>query len=223
MLTLRATTNKGKTTIQTPERMAEMSVEQLQNVVAKWDWEDWIQAFSLVTGIEADYIQESTDGSTENALYQTIEFLLDKREWEKLNELPIPKTLRIEPIWRKDCPPIPKEIELPRKLGRMSIGQTIQARKHLEGVRDLREGISMVTAIYLQPLLDAEPDSRGKMKPGKFDMLQVIHYESLISKMYVTNIYPIGFFLLKRLNESGNRRTRIWNAILKWFQKRTKL
>jgi hypothetical protein len=223
MLTLKATTTKGQTTIQTPERMAEMSVEQLQNVVAKWDWEDWVQCFSLVTGIPADYIEQSTDGSTENALYQTIEFLLDKREWEKLNQLPIPKTLTIQPIWFKDCPLIPKEIDLPKKLGRMSIGQTIQARKHLEGVRDLREGISMVTAIYLQPLLDAEKDKRGKLIPAKFDMLQVIHYESLIAKMYVTHIYPIGFFLLKRLNESGTRRMSVWRVIRNWFQKQTKL
>ncbi len=219
MLTLKATTTTGQTTIHSPESMAEMSVEQLQNVVAKWDWEDWIQVFSLLTGLPADYIEESTDGSTEKALYRTIEFLLDKREWEKLNALPIPKVLRLQPIWLKDCPLVPREINIPEKIGRMSIGQTIQARKHLEGVRDIREGLTMVTAIYLQPLLDARIDQHGKTVPGRFDMLEVIRYESIIAKMPVTAIYPIGFFLLKRLNESGSWHTRIWQGIKKALQK----
>lgn len=204
MLKLSVKTNRGKQSIHYPEWMGELTVGQLQDLVEKWDFEDWVQGFSIVSGIEADAIAASTDGSLEGALYETIAFMLDKREWEKLNELPIPEKLTIQPIWFKDCDDlIPKQIELPKKIGKLPIGQAIQARRHLQGLTDLREGISMVTAIYLQPLLDSVP-SNGKMVPGKFDMLQVIKYEYIIKKMYVQHIYPIGFFLLRKLNEPGS-------------------
>lgn len=205
MLTISIRTNKGKESVHYPESMGELTIGQLQDLVEKWDFEDWVQGFSIVSGIEADTIAASTDGSLEGALYETIAFMLDKREWDKLNELPIPDKLTLQPIWFKDCDElIPKQIEIPKKIGRLPIAQAIQARRHLQEVKDLREGISMVTAIYLQPLIDSTTDARGKVIPGKFDMLQVIKYEYVIKKMYVQHIYPIGFFLLRKLNEPGN-------------------
>lgn len=197
MLTLTTRTNKGKETIYAPESWHEVSVDQFQRLVKEWDNEDWVQLFSILTGKEYSGIQTSTDSKLETTLYQTVSFALDPNfDWKNLTR---PKVLELRPIWAKDVPLPIDRIEIPHSIGRMSIGQNIQARKSLEDMKDLREGISIVTAIYLQPLLDK----------GPFDMLRVTHYEYIISKMPITKIYPIGFFLLRRLMKDGNRFTRI--------------
>lgn len=203
MLNITTRIGTQKYSLQSPQAMREMTVEQFQNIVGKWDFEDWIQVFSIITGLKATDIASSSDGSVEGALYEAIAFLLDKREWEKLNTLPIPKTLELRPLWQKDCPLLVDTVTIPRKLGGMTIGQKIQARKSIEDVKDIREGLSIVTAIYLQPLIDK----------GKFDMLRVIEIESVIAKMPLTRIYPIGFFLLRQLRITGNWRTKLWSLI----------
>jgi hypothetical protein len=234
-------TNKETITVHSPESMEEISVEQFQRVVEIWDFQNWeqnfkVETFSAVTGIEADYINQSTDGRLEGALYDCVSFLLDKREWTKLDSLPIPEEITLRPIWAKDADLIPPSVVIPRKIGRLSIEQAIQARKHLEGVNDLRQGLSMVTAIYLQPLLDAKPSNLPLtfwqqvkmffgakdprlMIPAPFDMLEVVKYEYLISKMYLHRVYPIGFFLLMRLNESGKKPLNVWSEILTFIRK----
>lgn len=198
MLTLSGKTNKGPFKIESPERKEELSVEQYQKLFTDWDGVEWIPAFSILSGLQADYIEQSTHGGLEVAMYKSIEFLFGPEPFpfESFESLRVPETLTI-------LSDSPVTVTVPKKIGRLSIGQAIQARRSLEGLNDLRSGISIITAIYLQPLIDN----------GKYDHLRAIEIERTILKMPITKIFPIGFFLLRKLNQRGNWFTNVLNLL----------
>jgi hypothetical protein len=204
-------TNQGKYSVKVPSSWNEVTVEQFQNWMREWDKQDYLQAFGLITNTKVDAIAESKSSRLEASIYQTIAFMFDPNwNW---NDLKLGKELRLQPMWMdaedRNCW-MPITVKIPRRVGRFTIGQSIQARKSLEGVKDLREGMSIVTAIYLQPLIDN----------GKFDMLRVIEIERIILKMKITDIYPIGFFLLRRLTSSGNLFSKALNLLKQILTKR---
>lgn len=209
MLNITATTSKGRVTANCPESWEETSVHQFQRIIKEWDGQDWVKLFSILSGLEVDDVATSTDYKLETALYQSIQFVFARFE---LESAPIPDKLELRTIWYSDCPLIPDSVVIPKKLGRLTIAQAIQARKLLEGCTDVREAIGTVTAIYLQPLIDR----------GKFDMLRAVEIEQVILKMPISKIYPVGFFLLRKLNGSGPRRENVWHRIRNWMRTKRK-
>lgn len=218
-------TGKSNTEIVGPSNMGEVTVELFQNVITsdvkrreelqhEYDGPDLVEIFAILFGTEATGIAESPAGTNlESTLYETISFFLPSIGKDSpLDKLPVPKLLEMRSVWLKDLPDSIRTIEIPKGMSNFSIGQAIQARKSLEGVTDLREALSSITAIYLQPMLDRD----------KFDMLRVTHWEYVISKMPVTKIYPIAFFLLKKLRKRGSIFTRCWNRIRSWLLIRKK-
>jgi hypothetical protein len=222
MREVKCRTSKGNFRVQAPECWEDMTVEQYQRLIKEWDGQDWIQAFSIITGIEATTISDSTDVRLGPAILSVIEFIFDPTwDWNKLQ---IPKgEFTLQSIWEKDSWLVPPCCQMPKSVGKMTIGQTIQARQSIAGVKDYRECLSIVTAIYLQPLFDKRKDVPGS---GKFNMLRVIEIERLILKSRITTIYPIGFFLLRRLTHSGGMWQKFLNLLAKlnprrkgsWFQ-----
>jgi hypothetical protein len=200
MRTITARTSTGKHEIVTPESWAETSVEQYQKIIGEWDKTDFCQLFGILTGMDRITVSESVDTKLASALYEVIEYVYADIDWDRL---PVPETLQLRPIFAKDIDGVPVTVNIPKGIGPLSIGQAIQSRQSLEGFKDIREGISIVTAIYLQPIIDK----------GPFDMLRVIPLEQLILKMPITKIYPIGFFLLTRLKTFGKKPASLWNLI----------
>lgn len=205
MLKLTCKTTKGKFKAVIPESWDETSVEQFQRIIKEWDGADVVKLFSILSGIEVNDIATSKDGRLETTLYQCIRFVYAPFN---LEALPIPETLWLRPIWLKDQPLLVDHVVIPKKIGRLTIGQAIQARKLLEEAKDLREGISMVTAIYLQPLIDK----------SSFDMLRAIELEQVILKMPITKVFPIGFFFLKTLSGYGTKHESVWSRIKNFLQ-----
>jgi hypothetical protein len=187
MLKITARTNKGKHIIQVPESWQEVTTEKFIRIIKEWDGEDWIKLFSILSDQDYDGISQSKDSKLEGTLYQAIEFVLSNFDFEKLE---VPSFLMFNN----------RQVQIPKNIGRLSIGQSIQARKSLEGLSDIREGISMITAIYLQPLIDKE----------NYDHLRAIEIEQDILKMPIIHIFPIGFFLLRELERSGIKSMDVW-------------
>jgi hypothetical protein len=184
MLKLKARTSEGTHTIFVPQSWDEVTVEQFQKLVKDYDGNDWIKLFAILSNQPYSSIHQSTDNKLETTIYQTIEyFLYNKMEFEAL---PLPKFVMFNS----------RQIEIPRKLGKLTIGQNIQARQSLSEMKDLKEGISIMTAIYLQPLIDKKP----------FDHVRAIEIEQDVLKMSIVSIFPIGFFLLKKIQRSGRKR-----------------
>lgn len=230
MLELEGKTSNGKFKKHCAENFDEMSVEQYQSLInpENWDKEDWIKAFSILSELPVDYIATSKDGNLESKLYQCIEFLYRPYEQWGFNlifEVPkegpaTPTTITMRPIWTHDAE-FPTEVPLPKNLGRLPIGQSIQARRLLEELPDYRMGMSMITAIYLQPLIDVgKKDVKGN--PIGFDMLRVTEIEYMINKMSITKIYPIAFFLLRKLDDSGSWLTRSLNLVKRMLTRKGK-
>jgi hypothetical protein len=191
MRKLIAETSLGSQRIRVPENWNEVTVEQFQRLVKEYDGKDWIKLFSILANQEYDYIYNSTDSRIEATIYQTIEyFLYNKIEFEKLE---MPGFIMYNS----------RQIEIPKKLGKLSIGQNIQARQSLAEMKDLKEGISIMTAIYLQPIIDKKP----------FDHLRAIEIEQDVLKMSIVAIFPVGFFLLKRMKNYGNWLTKSLNLL----------
>lgn len=201
-------TNKGRfDNDKVPTSGNEMTLEMYQTMIEKWDREDWVQLFSIISGADIDYIADSKDPGLESALYECIEFILSGELQKELDAGVIPDVIELRPLWSSDVPLIVERIRI-KPLGAMSIGQKIQARKLLEDVKYIEEKMSMVTAIYLQPLIDKD----------KFDMLRVIQIEAVIAKMAVTKIYPLAFFLFSELRKTGRKRIKLWSLIKGWLR-----
>lgn len=198
MLKLSAKTNTGKVILSLPQSWKETTTDQFQRIIKDWDGVDWCQLFSIISSLDVDYVRESKDGKLETIFYQCIRYVFeDLIKWE---DLPVPKSVKF----------MSRDIIIPKNIGRLSIGQAIQARKSLEGVKDTRECLSIITAIYLQPLIDK----------AKFDHLRAIEIEQDILLMPITDIFPIGFFLLRQLQNNGSWLLNILNLVQDKIKKR---
>lgn len=76
----------------------------------------------------------------------------------------------------------------------MTLGQNFHIRAEMAKATNIESLISFATAIYLQPLID-ESD---------FDLTRARMLEEQILDLNVFEIFPIGFFLLSKLNNSGS-------------------
>lgn len=152
------------------------------------DWEPDIEIklrsvtklFSIMLDRPMDFINDSRDADLEEALLHCTQFVYT--EPMDFAKLPLPKNLSING----------KAILIPKDLGRMTIGQNIHVRQAMAS-KDGNALISLVTAIYLQPIYDN----------AKFDYYRALELEKHILKLPIVATYPIGFFFLTQLKNSG--------------------
>jgi len=196
--------------VRCPAGWHEVTVDMAQRI-AQWSG-DKIELFNILTG--TSYAKIKADTSLGSAFFDAINFAYFPAT--VANE-PLPKVLRI------DAGHI---IEIPKKVGSLTIGQAIAVRERLEqvekrlsetpktyffktskeeiGVSYYEEAISFAVAVYLQPLYDK----------AEFDLNRAKNLEQFILKMPITLIYPIGFFLLSQHLKSGNGLIQAFQAML---------
>lgn len=117
----------------------------------------------------------------------------------------LPKVLEFKggTFWEKLLG-VSKIITIPRDPSELSIGQNIHLRRDfIDKSQLLEENISIAVAIYLQPLID-----------GKFQVERAKELAREIDEMPISLIYPIGFFLLRRVMTFGMKRGPLWQQIL---------
>lgn len=201
MLTLRVVTegsSKSKT-ISVPVRWEETSVELFQKIAKEWDG-DRLTLFSLLTGLNAENLQHSTDPLVQEAFVGSTRFVFDQSvNW---SGLAMPATIDI----------LGKTVVIPKNVGRLTLGQNIAIRERMDDVQEGRvadslkvffvdkfmfdEIISFAIATYLQPLIDEKP----------YDDERAAEIEKEILKMPILKVYAIGFFFLNRLQNFGASR-----------------
>lgn len=171
--------------IRVPDCWDNCSTEIFQRIISEWDTDKDIKdksvlkLFNLMIGMEIS--PDADDLDLEAAIWECTRFVFT--EQMDFTQLPLPKYLALAG----------QAIEIPKDLGRMKIGQNIHVRQELQAVKDPNSAMSIVTAIYLQPLYDKAP----------FDFHRAKELERSILQMPITKIYPIGFFLLKQLRSYG--------------------
>lgn len=140
-----------------------------------------VKVFSILTGMSYTAIEESKSEEIEVGLYQATAFVFNQPQ--TFRDEPLPKSIKLSG----------KTILIPTKLESMTVGQNFQIRAEMVRAKNLESLISLACAIYLQPIVDQ----------SKFDFNRAKELEAEILELNIYDIFPIGFFLLKRLNNSG--------------------
>lgn len=174
-------TSKRELKAETPGCWAKTATAQYERLISEWDEKDLVQAFSILTGIEAKTVSNMVDPNLEDWLFVATDYLF--REPQYFKELPLPEIITIRG----------KEIKIPKKVEGFTIGQSIQVRQKLDEVKMYEELISYAVAVYLQPKVDG----------GEFDDDKAMELQEEIKKLPITVTYPIGFFLLRKLMKHG--------------------
>lgn len=194
MITL--VTNEKK--VKCPAGWHEVTTDIAQQI-AQWTG-DKIELFNILTG--TNYAKVKADTSLGSVFFDAINFVYFP---SPVANAPLPKVLQID---RGHI------IEIPKKIGALTIGQSIAVRERLEQVEAriaksietspnkfcftgnfmYDEAISFAVAVYLQPLYDN----------AEFDLDRAKNLEQFILQMPITDIYPVGFFLLTQQLKSGS-------------------
>lgn len=218
MITL-ITNDKAK--VKCPAGWHEVTVDAAQKI-AQWTG-DKIEVFNILTG--TNYAKVKADTSLGSTFFDAINFVYFP---SPVANAPLPKVLQID---RGHI------IEIPKKIGGLTIGQSIAVRERLEQVEAritksietspnkfcftanfiYDEAISFAVAVYLQPFYDK----------SDFDLDRAKNLEQFILQMPITEVYPVGFFLLSKQLKRGNGfiqalQVRLWDLKERFVGKRVK-
>lgn len=162
----------------------------------KWDKNNTVELFNIMCG--ADF--EGTDfgvGGDEIGKAIALETMMNALGFLFSDELdfkalPLPKVLSI----------FGKLYEVPKNLGNMSVGQAIMLRQLMDEEPNTNQLIAKAAAIYLQSVID-----------GKVDAKRIEEIEIELLQTSCTTVFPIGFFLLRRLGNYGLGLRRLWHLL----------
>jgi hypothetical protein len=174
--------NKGQREIILPTSWATCPTEKYIQMATEWDAADMVKLFSILSGIEYKTLSETKDANLEQQLIIATRFVYE--ETQRFKDAPVPESLTIQG----------KTVKIPKEVGGLSIGQSIHVRREMEKAKYIEELIAFATAIYLQPLVHGED----------FDFVKAMELLPAINKMPITEIYPVGFFLLLPLTKHGS-------------------
>ncbi len=183
--------------IKLPDSWKNCSTEIFQKIVTDWQPEleialrSRIKLFAVMLNRPSEYLEKSTDEALEEAMLLSTEFVYS--EQMDFTGLPLPNNVAING----------RAVLIPKDLGRMTMGQNIHVRQAMAG-KDGNALISLVTAIYLQPIYDN----------SKFDYHRALELEKHILKLPIVVTYPIGFFFLNQLRNSGWKWLRNLNRMI---------
>ncbi len=183
MVAVRLTTGQR---IRVADSWATATTDTFQRIISLWQPEldikerSTLKLFNIMVGLDISP-EEEDDIDLAAAIWECTRFVYEENM--NLTKLPVPKFISISGV----------KIEIPKDLGRLKIGQNIHARQELAAVNDSNAAMSIIVAIYLQPLIDK----------SAFDFHRAKQIELQILQMPITQIYPIGFFLLNRLRNYG--------------------
>ena len=178
--------------VKTPDCWANTPTEVFQRIISKWEPEKEIKdrsrlkLFNLMIGMEIN--PEDDDLDLAAAIWECTKYVY--LEPMDFTALPVPKTITLGG----------KLISFPKDLGRLKIGQNIHARQERQNVKDPNEAMSIVTAIYLQPIYDK---IQYGLPESHFDFHRAKELEKLILQLPITEVYLVGFFFLKQLKNYG--------------------
>lgn len=180
--------------IQCPTRWADCSLRVFQRIIKEWEPDlplehrSRVLLFSILTGTSYEFVMATRDYGPDSIIQVVTAFAYE----EGLPEGPIPDIYQIGERF----------VEISKDMGAMTIGQNIQARQAMGTTKDARAAMSLVTAIYIQRHYDSRLVN-DHLIPAEFSLKRAKEIEPLILDLPITQIYPVGFFLLSRLANSG--------------------
>lgn len=178
---------------QCPICWQEVDVRTFQAIMRDFaEGDNQVKLLSILTDTTYGRIYEAESEDLDAAVYQATAFVFN--EPQTFRKVTMPATFTVGG----------KSVTIPTKLNRLTIGQNFTIRAAMAKAANLESLISLATAVYLQPLVDE----------SKFDLDRAKELEVAILKMNVFEVFPIGFFLLSKLNNSGA------SGLLDWLLKK---
>lgn len=164
--------------------------QRLQRELRKDDND--VKLFAILTNTSYEDLWESNREDLSAGIYQAVAFVGNQPQDFKTK--PKPKTFKIGGA----------TVLLPEKLAKLTVGQNFEMRdKLIQAKKDghpLEALLSIALAIYIQPLVDN----------GPFDPARARELDLEIQELPIGDVWPAGFFLLTRLNNSGLGGMRLW-------------
>jgi hypothetical protein len=154
-----------------------------------------ISLFSAVAGFDYQLVAESSDMDLELAMYQVTSFIVNTAGEEYFRNAEPPQYFTIQG----------KQIKIEKNIEAMTIEQNLVVRQKLANLKFIEQAISFVISVYLQPKID-----------GKFDLNKAKEIEKEVLKMPIEDTFPLGFFLLNRLQTFGKSGVRLLLHHLNW-------
>ena len=185
MLKVTLRTSKRTLHLSGPTSWAEVSTALFQKMASSWDGRDIVQLFCILFGCQDAYdlVFNCADEEVELAVAKGTMFVL--AGGSDLYEMQTPEFFLDKPV--------------PKNIGRLTIGQAIYLRNLVEGKRS-EECIAVAISVYMQPIIDGGEPNAEKMK----------ELETKVLAMPITRTFPLGFFLLRRTQSSGNWLKSVW-------------
>lgn len=189
--------------INIPIGWSEVSTELYQKLKSV-DEPTVVKLFAVICGMKDAEIADAKNEELEMMIYNLSSFVFSD---EYFRYYKTPDYITIDG----------KDIQLPKNLESMTIEQNLIVRQRLSNCKFLEELIAFCTAIYLQPKIDNSIFNQERAK----------EIESRLLQMPIDQVFPIGFFLLNRLKNSGKSGQMRWlltrlllmNLYKKWQNK----
>lgn len=201
-MVIKTVTNKETREYDMPVSWETTSTGKFETMASEWDKEDLIKLFSILSGIGYTAINTSTDRDLEENLIRCTRFVFTDSDFKTA---PVPEILTING----------KDVQIPKNVGSLSIGQNIHVRQEIDRIVQLRgekatyeELISYACAMYLQPLVDEM----------EFNYERAIALREKIKELPITVTYPIGFFLLSPMMKNGLHWRSVLNPLIAIFR-----
>lgn len=174
---------KGKKIrVTAPNKWRELNIEQFIRV-ENCKSRDVLQLFCIVTGLDIEVPENSTDKNLEETIWAVVQFVGENVNWEEINA---PPDFEIDG----------KVYKVPQKFGSMMTGQKILLAQTIVEVTDMIDKMHRILAIIFMP----------QYSGGKFDSNRIDELAGKIMGSNGVNGYGIvkGFFLRsKHLKRNG--------------------
>lgn len=174
--------------LQIPICWEAVTVDQFQKLYTSGELDN-LKAFSILSGLNVDKLQEETREDLDAAVYQCTAFIFTTEQ--TFRNIPVPSSIRIAG----------RLVVLPKKVSALTIGQNFHVRQAMVRATTQEELIAFTTAVFLQPIVDGT----------KFDIDMAKELEAEILQMNIFDVFPIGFFYLSKLNSYGR------SGLLSWL------
>jgi hypothetical protein len=142
-----------------------------------------VRVFSAIIGKEYELMRDLDGDEAVSVLFTTVGFVFGE---EPFRDLPIPKSIKIGGI----------DYTIPTNVGRLTLEQNIRLRQAIQRADYLEECIGDAVAIYL---------SNQRTPEGNFDSDHFDELKRSVDDLPINVTFPIGFFLLNRVNNFGKR------------------
>lgn len=167
-----------------PNSYNDLTLGQFQDIYAKWELEKPVEErdfYKLFCILNPRFSEVKHSPENEEAVWILT-------SWVILEAIPYSKEniLKMITIYGK-------QIELPEKIGQLSIIQNVVLIQLLEKAKYLEECLTMALAVYLQPLFD------GK----KFSLKRAQELEKLVRQLPASEVYGTAFFIVKSAQRNG--------------------